>query len=420
VGDLDSIQLYDGRGSVEAPGWKDGVMAQFLSTIVPLLPALRILHIYQNDTLLHETLSDLCQKSALSKLYFLSIPLPIPLRSSLDLQAFDFAADLPSLTALCLNDLESINASITIRPSTRRIDKLEMLALGSDGPVVSSKLLNELVRGFPPTSTFSFTADYAPLPSFEFLRLLPLTLESLYLKLSRNNNLALIDTELLRFPSLARFEIEIAGRGTVVSSNLHQTLLQLRNLRFICLPHKYHDLSSLKLLVSGPSRLPHLEVLMIGSQHWYGGGVRVKSPLAKASPSNRVYSHAKVEMEYWESPMSSSDCQAVRDLIEAGRESEVEIGGSLVEAFEGVEKYFIEANNRSVIHAYHTSDFSYLNDYRQQAIEYDISLPDFDIDSLGNDLEFVETKLPNWHGFVLSLKNRLEEEGEEDESEIVV
>jgi len=79
-----------------------------------------------------------------------------------------------------------------------------------------------------------------------------------------------------------------------------------------------------------------------------------------------------------------------------------------------IEEYFIEANNRAVIHAYDNKNFSYLKEYRQEAAKWDVSLPDFDLDSLGDDLEFIETKLPDRDWFILSLQNKEAKEEEAD------
>ena len=107
----------------------------------------------------------------------------------------------------------------------------------------------------------------------------------------------------------------------------------------------------------------------------------------------------------WEEP-NLFKAQAVKELVDLAEERGIAVKGSKLEASEREENYFIELNNRSVLYAYYEKDPGPLIKAREDALKYDCVLPKIDFDSLGDELEIVETAIREKNWFVLSLKNK--------------
>jgi hypothetical protein len=101
------------------------------------------------------------------------------------------------------------------------------------------------------------------------------------------------------------------------------------------------------------------------------------------------------------------DWVGTHKLIVVAKENGVRVDGSVKQAIETFKDYWIETNNRAVLHAYERHDLSALRQARSDADRFGRTLPPRDIGSLDPDnLEIVKTELPKKEWFVLNLRNR--------------
>ena len=91
--------------------------------------------------------------------------------------------------------------------------------------------------------------------------------------------------------------------------------------------------------------------------------------------------------------------------------------GKIEDSIKLMENYFIEANNRSVLLAYHEEDFERLKVYRTAARAAGFTLPPLIFESLRRDIRITKTELPNKNWFALSLRNADDPDDDEEEEE---
>ncbi|GAA5973300.1 hypothetical protein JCM3765_007663, partial [Sporobolomyces pararoseus] len=372
-------------------------------SLFPLLPLLRHLDLTEHPDVL--SWAPLQYRPSFTNLRSLAVALP----ASHDLSSLDFVADLPSVTKLHIVNLRVVYSAII--PPARPLEGIG--ALEMDGSGIRKELVEALVQATPNLSQFTLVEDYRDSDIPVLLQTLPSGLKALEVHGIFESD-QIIDSVLPRFQSLERLSIW----EQIYSSSIHEALLQLPALSYVELSYGKTDATQLKHLLTSTHRPPRLRFITLN--HVRGViGRRVGSPRKKDFAWNKESSQYQTTMASWKLPRWGTpdlfNRHALKQFMEAAKERGIEASGTGLEALQRVEHYFIELNNRSVLHAYYEKDFKPLVKSRERALEYDYHLPEIDIDSLGTELEIVETPLPEMNWFILSLKNKEEAIHEKEE-----
>ncbi|GAA5951399.1 hypothetical protein JCM3765_005927 [Sporobolomyces pararoseus] len=367
-------------------------------SLFPLLPLLRHLDVTQLPEqlgLLHDALQG-----------SLSLPnlrsLAVSLFENGNLSTLDFVAGLPLLSMLYIQDLGSQHR--IVGPPTCRFEGI--IALSVSGKGIRKEWLEEVVRATPNLSQFSISESNKTSNLATLLKTLPSSLKALDIVTSSEQT---IDLVLPRFQALEQLKI----LGHVYSSSIHESLLQLPALSHVELSYGQTDATQLIHLLTSIHRPLRLRFIILNhGQGWCG---------RKAGSTRRKGFDWNLEKGLWDTTMESwklpgwgtpnlFNYQALKQLIKLAEERGIAVSGPGLGALRIVEHYFIELNNRSVLRAYYQKDFEPLVKSRERALEYDYPLPEINFDSLGPELEIIETPLPNENWFILSLKNKEEEQ----------
>jgi hypothetical protein len=267
------------------------------------------------------------------------------------------------------------------------------------------ELLNALIQACPSLTRFSLidTDTNNPIP-LQVWRQLPISLEAIHIYRPETILPALIETILPSFDSLSRIVLE----GPVFSDAISNFLHQLPSLIDIQLSYGNLDLAQFNDLVSGPTRLPRLRSLVINEEM----GVvcdRVSYRDGDCCHVDGLSTMFEWVLPRWGNPDKFKP-RAIKELIAARRENGIRVKGTIIDALEISEDYYIELNNRLVIEAYYSKsrDFSGLVQAHSAAAQHDYFFPDIDFDSLGDQLEIVETELPENKWFLWTLRNESE------------
>lgn len=356
-----------------------------------------------------------------------------------DFSLLSFLSSLPSLSTLEISQWSSRPTTSTTREEEDRSQllRLETLTL-SGGGVAESSVANFLDR-CPALKHVELSArqDNGPVPFGEILPHLPSDLHILKLQLQECDFVRPLDRLLRRFTSLRCLELD----DSLYSGTIHSTLLRLLHLVRIRLGGGAIISADFLDLFSGSERLVHLECLELEA------GVGVEGCTANESIQvEDLYEILGREMEDWNLPRFSTRFEAqpgsqIRDpldfvglkrLIAVAEKKGIEVGGSIHEALENLEKYWIEAVNRATLAVYLydrdldnldlTARLDDLKERQWQAEEVGIDLPSTDTDSLDRDrLELVKTRYNGADSrYSFSLKNSEEEEessSQEEDSE---
>ncbi|GAA6018036.1 hypothetical protein JCM11491_000041 [Sporobolomyces phaffii] len=248
-------------------------------------------------------------------------------------------------------------------------------------------------------------ADFSAL-----LPLLPATLRSLRLDSTGGTNRP-CDSFLPRFRQLRRVHL---GHGCY-SQSIHRTLAQLPDLVTIRFGSGMDDYQTLASLVSGPDRLVDLKSIALDGFYMCRKdlmGIRTPAP---SDPSFSTGDAAiEVNMTDWALPSSHRpDPVSLRELARLCDSNGVDLSGTMLKCLETLDAFHLESNNRAVLAVVFGPDdtFNRIRDVRSAASRAGVCLPTFDLDSLDPDnLEIVETALPEKDWFVLSLRNKTKQE----------
>ncbi|GAA5901577.1 uncharacterized protein JCM6883_000262 [Sporobolomyces salmoneus] len=360
-----------------------------LETLLPLLPTLRTLHFGINghfDTLVKAVRGGLALRNLRSlNLYRSTNP------------SLDILADFPSLESLSLDGTNSLSGY-----QGSPLPMLKALKISTDFPPEDDYQVLDLIRACPALTRFDFDSR-RPDTLYSVMEQLPRDLKVLKLTL-RRVAFPNIDLHLPRFQTLVRLDVD----GDIAAERIHLALVQLPSLVYICLAFCNYDPAGLQLLVAGPDRLPLLRTLTL---HRYPAGRIpdfIEPPSTPGFDWDRVKNLPSMEARGY-FPLwvrdDPSRVRAVRDLQASGEEYGIEVEGTLMNAIEIIDDFFLEANNRSILHAYYDKDFYKLERYHLKAVEYGCILPPaVDRRSFRKKrIDLVETELPEQDWFVLSL-----------------
>ncbi|GAA5971475.1 hypothetical protein JCM3765_007916 [Sporobolomyces pararoseus] len=220
-----------------------------------------------------------------------------------------------------------------------------------------------------------------------------------------------IDSQLLRFTNLRSLDL---GAGCY-SKYIHSTLQHLPLLVEISLGGG--PISPLEFipLVSGPTRLVHLEIIYLD----YDPG-STKSNMT-------VYEEGDKVMKGWRLPEKEDvNLEELEALMSVAESNGVEIWGDMTEMVSGedygsrgsttIKDYWTEKSNRAILSAYKGKDegFKWLKEVRTDAAIAGVTLPSLSIDSLDPErLELVKIDQPGRDWDIFSLRNKEPEESAE-------
>ncbi|GAA5951420.1 hypothetical protein JCM3765_005933 [Sporobolomyces pararoseus] len=366
---------------------------------------LKTLDISNAPSYLGDVATSFLQTKSLQNLRQFTVAVPRE-KDHLDLQALEWIADLPELQSLSLTTYYFVYGVMGIRKMSRRLTKLKTLSI--IGEWVHKEVLENLVLCCPALMSFIFDPSVASgiLPTL--LPLLPSDLRTLEL-----HSVDIVDSLLPRFQHLTHLRLF----GNTFSDNTHLSLLQLHNLQLLEIgdPSSHDFLAQLESLVSGPTRLPELKSLSVEVQAGKGGA-RMKSPLGEGFDWKRDGWY-RGSLSDWSPPLPiTSNLSESRRFIQTAAENNIRVG-RMEDNLKLMEKYFIEANNRSVALAYFEDDFDPIKMYRRAAKGFGITLPPLVFESLRRDIRITETKLPDKNWFALSLRNADDPDDDEEEEE---
>ncbi|GAA5982527.1 hypothetical protein JCM5350_006102 [Sporobolomyces pararoseus] len=320
----------------------------------------------------------------------------------------DFESDYFSLlTALpSLDTLKVLNWPI-LHDTVLNEEKLFQLkgvkTLSVEGKGAEDEYILNLVNLCPALLHLELVTTYFDDVSFSYcLSHLPSTLESLTLATTRSSFIHPVDLPLLRFTNLRLLDL---GDG-VYSNTIHKTLQQLPLLKMIRLGGGAISPVGFLTLLSGPARLAHLETIALDFQVGQKGN-RVHNldqlPEGPGMMGWRKPRASELEAEIWTRDDHPLRASQLRQMIQVAREEGIRIEGTIHEALENLEDYWIEANNRAVLSAYRDN---LVNHDRLRDIRYEVLDSGLDLPPLGPGRpELVKTELPARDWFIYSLKH---------------
>jgi len=187
------------------------------------------------------------------------------------------------------------------------------------------------------------------------------------------------------------------------SSSIPSTLLKLPLLVEIHLGQGLLDPDNLLPLVSGPDRLLFLKTFILDADTGRIGK-KISSPSIKGFDARRELQRCPVGMSDWKLPKRSDNVKlevwGLKRLIEVGKENGITVKGGVLSALQTVDDYHLEANNRAIIATYFI-DMVGLRQVRSEGLED--GFPPCSIKL--NELEIVETELPEQDWFALDLRS---------------
>ncbi|GAA5982543.1 hypothetical protein JCM5350_006109 [Sporobolomyces pararoseus] len=330
---------------------------------------------------------------------------------ALNLDGFAFLSNLPSLNRL---EIRKWPANSTLYSDSRLVFQLpHVKTLKVEGEGAEEWTVADLVALCPALIHLEIETTWSDEIDFDkLIEKVSANLESI--RLSSRAYLAEFSPRLLlRFPNLRHVDL---GDGYYPDS-IGVVLQQLPQLEKIRLEGGSISSSDLVSLVSAPSRVVHLKSIILDP--WVGK--RGRHVL-----ESTVESLDYLEMGDWNIPRASKrhegdewfDWQGLKQFISVAEENGVKIEGTIHEALENLEDYWIEKNNRGILLVYN-GDFDYLEELHYvhlEALEVGITLPTLDIESLDPDrLKLVKIDQPGRDWSIFSLKNRDHDQSEETE-----
>ncbi|GAA5960935.1 hypothetical protein JCM3765_007547 [Sporobolomyces pararoseus] len=216
------------------------------------------------------------------------------------------------------------------------------------------------------------------------------------------------DSELLRFTNLRSL-----GLGpSCYYKDIHSALLQLPLLVDIRLGGG--PISPLEFipLIAGPTRLIHLKSIIL-DLNVEDRGQQILEPTDVSSDHLRMQDWTLPRASLWQREEDEYlDYQGWKHLISVAVEAGVKVEGSVHEALEAFEDYWIEKSNRTILMIY-SRGFDWIEKLRAvrlEALELGVTLPSLDIDSLDQErLELVKFNQGGRDWKILSLRNREED-----------
>ncbi|GAA5986960.1 hypothetical protein JCM5350_000923 [Sporobolomyces pararoseus] len=379
-----------------------------LSTILPLLTSLTSLDLRSISFYLEEVTRSVTKMQAMQNLR--TFYLDFPFRDGNLIPPFlELVANLPSLDDLHItNNDPSTSTSIVVK-SSRQLPQITSLSLS--GFSMQIEEVCELIKLCPSLSRFVLDSQLSLIPLAPALNLLPSTLRVLDVLSNTGPIFGWIDPLLPRFQSLRHIMLS----AQCYTTKLYLSLFKLPNLVIIDLAHALWNLPLLRALVSSPNELPHLRQVNVEIKGWLQGDKIENNREGKETIQARGPS--AIMNGWWLPPGDEIDLRDLEELIKLGSENSIKVGGGIQEVIQFVRNYFVEAQNRAVIVAYYLGFFEPLEGYQSLAAKYGCSFVGIDLESIGPNLEIVETELPDQNWFVLSLKNREVEEDEWDDDE---
>ncbi|GAA5962618.1 hypothetical protein JCM3765_006860 [Sporobolomyces pararoseus] len=309
------------------------------------------------------------------------------------LDNFAFLSVLPSL-----NELQIINWSFGANPvfiEETNFSLSHVRTLRIESVIVEEPPVVGIVNSCPALRHLELVAThYQALDFTDCLSTITTDLESLTLD-SDDEIPGVDEAALLRFTNLRSLTL---GRG-VYEPEIYTALQRLPLLRRIRL--EGGPISPLKFLplLRGPSRLVHLESITldfgVGAK-----GFRVDSTAEEIGGCVEMDDWMIPQFRGWEEEdnweqtgLPLSDVFGFKRLFEVAAESQVAIRGSVMEAVETLEEYWIEANNRAVLVVHHLKEdpgdsenfemwLQHLREVQEGARNAGVSLPTLDVDAL--------------------------------------
>jgi len=250
---------------------------------------------------------------------------------------------------------------------------------------------------------------------------LPDTLYSLALTSSvRPNNP--LDKLFPRFKQLRSLHLDDGS----YTRNLHLALLQLPCLANLRLGNSPINLVGLRTLISGPSRLASLRSITLDCQTGAAMGERTPRPSNPDSDDHcdsddYFDSDASLKMTGWVLPYSdwspgSPNFDQLVTLIEVAKQNGVEIRGQVLLGPQVVEAVSLEQNNRAVVKTWRSHRALQRAQERARNAGWPLPPPE-DEESVDN-IEIIETELPERNWYILSLRRKAPRLGVEGENEV--
>ncbi|GAA5982516.1 hypothetical protein JCM5350_006099 [Sporobolomyces pararoseus] len=390
---------------------------EILEKLFPLLPNLQHLGLVLVNIEISSRSKTLF--SSLATVTSVSIEAPPNTHGIVDLDYFCVLSAFPSLDTLRVIDWPILRSRVFDEDIDIGLGGVKTLCVEGEGAEDASVV--ELVALCPALLHLELVTTYDDRTSFSrCLPALPSTLESLKLAATHPSPyFHPANDHLLHFKNLRSLELE----DGCYSSTIHSTLQQLPSLEKIRLGGGAISPAGFLPLLCGPARLVRLKIIVLD---FYVGqkGIRVK----RSSQLPEGF-----EMKDWKIPQASAKeaengiedeiplrIDQIQHLIEVAGENEVEIEGTIHEALENLEDYWVEKSNRAILSAYNGNDvgFEWLREVRSDAIEAGVTLSILDVDSLDSKrLELVKIDQPGRDWFIFTLRNREDDPSQEIESE---
>ncbi|GAA5982555.1 hypothetical protein JCM5350_006115 [Sporobolomyces pararoseus] len=322
---------------------------------------------------------------------------------------FSFLSALPSLDSLKVLNWPILDGEYDVE-GNRKLAGVKTLAVEGQGAEDESVV--GLVKMCPAllhlelVTTYDDQVDFSCcLPDFS-----P-TLESLTLAANHPSSYGVpYDHLFLRFTHLRSLSL---GDG-LYSSTIHETLQQLPLLEKIRLEGGSISPAGFLTLVTGPTRLLHLETIVL---NFYVGERGVHVDIESEIPQGP-------NMEDWKKPRASAkgpeedvrseaslQVDQLRQLIKVAGEEGIKIRGTVHEALRNLEDYWMEQNNRAIltIHYERHDGVRWHMIVELFAESAGVNLPARDaIPWWRERLELVKIDQPERDWFILTLKNKEE------------
>ncbi|GAA6018702.1 hypothetical protein JCM11491_001271 [Sporobolomyces phaffii] len=324
---------------------------------------------------------------------------------------FAFLSALPNLVELAISAWPYHDDFVWTHTHGHAFEMRSMWGLRIEGPGAGAPNVAAFIALCPNLvhlELITVDGGFSSSPDSSLLRLLPVTLQSLRLDCPMNV-FAPCEQLLTHLTQLRRLDLGSACH----SYDVHTALAQLPLLVSVRLGNCVVDFAGFASLVSGPSRLVHLEHITLDTFLRLDTLMGTRTP----APSDPSFSAAAAEsldryLNDWAEPDNYlGDPNELRALVRACEANGVALDGTMRDLCEPLEAWNVECNNRAVLicASGHDRQFTWLGWARARAARAGVSLPTLDLDELDPArLEVVEIELPEKDWFVLSLRNKSE------------
>ncbi|GAA5844953.1 hypothetical protein JCM5353_004704 [Sporobolomyces roseus] len=386
---------------------------QFLR-LLSFLPNLRILSTEWCLTLPATSIP----QSVVSKLRSVDLPVSAGADYIVRPQILSWIASTPSISKLRLSHwyvYDELEDEINwVLP---HVKKLEIAGFGVTDPQVTA-MINSCTS-LESLGLWSTPGSGDPETYEEVLTMLdPVSTSLTSLSLSSVNQNVSIGESLASFPFLRHLELEgldsLDSLDTALAELGYLVHLDISNIRDF-------DWDTLVPLLRGPSRLPNLRKLSLGSIYGkIGRRFDPSDPLLVAQFEMVAYDDW-AEWKTWElCRHPPSYWIKLRQVADIARRSGILINDSFEKSLQIVSAYLLEINNLAIASAYYHMNLHGIPKARKLARDFGLELPELDFGSPypdEDDTELIKVDMKGTGWFALTLKDKMQKDADDEEEE---